>query len=148
VNINYSKTCLNRSTLGLNNLFRLDRCLVYTGPNYIYIHFVDGTVNYIWHRQVFGLLRVRFRQVFGLLRVRFRQVSLYMCTCNEVQNGHTKRHFFFSIVCTENMPSSKNKFWILKCSFWDNSLGMQKDEDRCFIKRCLFFSVEPLKRLS
>ena len=33
----YSKTCLNRTPLGLNNLFSLNRCLVYTDSNYIYI---------------------------------------------------------------------------------------------------------------
>ena len=33
----YSKTCLNRTPLGLENLFSLDRCLVYTGSNYIVI---------------------------------------------------------------------------------------------------------------
>ena len=31
----YSKTCLNRTPLGLKNLFSLDRCLVYAGSNYI-----------------------------------------------------------------------------------------------------------------
>ena len=31
----YSKTCLNRTPLGLKNLFNLDRCLVYTGSNNI-----------------------------------------------------------------------------------------------------------------
>ena len=31
----YSKTCLNRTPLGPKNLFCLDRCLVYTGSNYI-----------------------------------------------------------------------------------------------------------------
>ena len=31
----YSQTCLNWTPLGLNNLFSLDRCLVYTGSNYI-----------------------------------------------------------------------------------------------------------------
>jgi len=31
----YRKTCLNRTLLGLKNLFSLDRCLVYTGSNYI-----------------------------------------------------------------------------------------------------------------
>ncbi len=31
----YSKTCLSRPLLGLKNLFSLDRCLVYTGSNYI-----------------------------------------------------------------------------------------------------------------
>jgi hypothetical protein len=30
-----SQTCLNRTPLGLKNLFSLDRCLVYTGSNYI-----------------------------------------------------------------------------------------------------------------
>jgi len=30
----YSKTCLNRTPLGLKNLFSLDRCLLYTGSNY------------------------------------------------------------------------------------------------------------------
>jgi hypothetical protein len=30
----YSKTCLNRTPLGLTNLFSLDRYLVYTGSNY------------------------------------------------------------------------------------------------------------------
>ena len=31
----YSKTFLNRVPMGLKNLFSLDRCLVYTGSNYI-----------------------------------------------------------------------------------------------------------------
>ena len=31
----YSETCLNRTPLGLKNLFSLDRCLIYTGSNYI-----------------------------------------------------------------------------------------------------------------
>jgi hypothetical protein len=31
----YSKTCLNQTPFGLKNLFSLDRCLVYTGSNYI-----------------------------------------------------------------------------------------------------------------
>ena len=31
----HSKTCLNRTPLELKNLFILDRCLVYTGSNYI-----------------------------------------------------------------------------------------------------------------
>ena len=35
VRMNYSKTCLTRTPVGLNNLFGLDRCLVYTGSNYI-----------------------------------------------------------------------------------------------------------------
>ena len=63
----YSETCLNRTPLGLNNLFSLDRFKSYR-------HLVDGTVKSFWVRQVFGLLRVQFRQVFGLLRVQFRQV--------------------------------------------------------------------------
>ena len=33
--IEHSKTCLNRTPLGLNNLLSLDRRLVYTGSNYI-----------------------------------------------------------------------------------------------------------------
>ena len=70
----YSKTCLNRTPLGLKNLFSLDRCLVYTGSNYT--HLVDRTVKTVWLRQVFGLLSVQFRQVLGLLSVRFRQVTL------------------------------------------------------------------------
>jgi hypothetical protein len=71
----YSKTCLNWTPLGLNNLFSLDRCLVYTGSNSI--HLVDGTVKSVWFRQVFGLLRVLFRQVllymsdFGLIANKF-----------------------------------------------------------------------------
>ena len=32
---NYSKTCFNRTPMGLNNLFSLDRYLIYTGSNYI-----------------------------------------------------------------------------------------------------------------
>jgi hypothetical protein len=60
----YSKTCLSRTPSGLKNMFTLDRCLVYTGSNYI--HLVDETVKSVW-----------FRQVFSLLRVRFRSVSLY-----------------------------------------------------------------------
>jgi len=32
---NYSETYLNQTPLGLKNLFSLDRCLVYTGSNYI-----------------------------------------------------------------------------------------------------------------
>ena len=31
----YSETCLNQTPVGLKNLFSLDRCLVYTGSNYI-----------------------------------------------------------------------------------------------------------------
>jgi hypothetical protein len=63
------KTCLNRTPLGLKNLFILDRFKLHR-------HLVDGTVKCVWLRQVFGLLRVWFRQVFGLLRVQFRQVSI------------------------------------------------------------------------
>ena len=31
----YSRTCLNQTPLGLHKLFSLDRCLAYTGSNYI-----------------------------------------------------------------------------------------------------------------
>ena len=123
MNINYSKACLNRSTVGLNNLFRLDRCLVYTGPNYIYIHFVDGTVNSIWYRQVFGLLRVRFRQVFDLGRFSVYSgfgLDRFHCICVLVTGCKTaiqKKHVFFSIVCTENMPSSKKQILNFKMLF-------------------------------
>jgi hypothetical protein len=37
VKIINSQTCLNRTPLGLKNLFGLNRCLVYTGSNYIVI---------------------------------------------------------------------------------------------------------------
>ena len=52
----FSETCLNRTPLGLKNLFSLDRWLVYTGLNYIR-HLVGGTVKSVWFRQVFGLDR-------------------------------------------------------------------------------------------
>ena len=55
----YSRTCLNRTPLGLKNLFSLDRFKLRR-------HLVDRTVKSVW-----------FRQVYGLLRVQFRQVSLY-----------------------------------------------------------------------
>jgi hypothetical protein len=37
---------------GLKNLFSLDKCLVYTGSNYI--HLVYGTVKSVWFKHVFG----------------------------------------------------------------------------------------------
>jgi hypothetical protein len=40
----YSKTCLNQTSLGLKNLFSLDRHLVYTGSNYIR-HLIDRTIS-------------------------------------------------------------------------------------------------------
>jgi hypothetical protein len=43
----YSKTCLNRTPLGLKNLFSLDRCLVYTGSNYTHLDLVDRTVTWL-----------------------------------------------------------------------------------------------------
>ena len=55
ISILYSKTCLNRTSLGLKYLFSLDSCLVYTGSNHR--HLVDGTVQSVWLRQGFGLLR-------------------------------------------------------------------------------------------
>jgi len=62
--VGYSKTCLNQMPLGLENLFSLDRCLVYTGSNYnVHRHLVGRTVKSVWFRQVYGLLRIRFRQV-------------------------------------------------------------------------------------
>jgi hypothetical protein len=33
--LKYSKACLIQTPLGLRKLFSLDRCLVYTGSNYI-----------------------------------------------------------------------------------------------------------------
>ena len=33
--LNYSKTCLNQTSMGLKNLFSLDRYSDYTGSNYI-----------------------------------------------------------------------------------------------------------------
>ena len=69
----YSKTCLSRTPLGLKNLFRFKQ--VFDLHKFkLHRQLVDGTVKYVWFRQVLGLLRVWFRQVFGLLRVWFRQV--------------------------------------------------------------------------
>ena len=36
----YIETCLNGTPLGLKNLFSTDRCLVYTGSNYIDILYI------------------------------------------------------------------------------------------------------------
>jgi hypothetical protein len=60
-NYYYSKTCLNRTPLGLNHLFCLDRYFDLHRLK-LHTHVEVGTVKCVWFRQVFGLLRVRFRQ--------------------------------------------------------------------------------------
>jgi len=61
----YSKTCLNRTLLGLKNLFSLDRFKLFRqvfglDRFKLHRHLVDGTVKSVWLRQVFGLLRVQY----------------------------------------------------------------------------------------
>ena len=56
ISCDYSKTCLNRTPLGLKSFFSLDRFKV------------DGTVKSVWFRPVFGLGRFLVYPGFGLDR--------------------------------------------------------------------------------
>ena len=59
-----SKTCLNRTPLGLKNLFTLDRCLVYTGSNDIDISLAQAG---FWFTQ--GSVQTSFTAYAFLLNV-------------------------------------------------------------------------------
>ena len=78
IKLYYFKTCLHRSSLGLMNLLRLDRCLVYIGLNYIDIEQMGLYI-------LSGLVRFQVYSEFCL--VRFQVYSEFCFVMFEVYSG-------------------------------------------------------------
>ena len=95
IKLYYFKTCLHRSSLGLMNLLRLDRCLVYIGLNYIDIqqmglYILSGLVRFQVYSEFcldrfqvyseFCLVRFQVYSEFCLVRFHCTQFYSYINT--------------------------------------------------------------------